>query len=180
MRSRPIEKCAKLPARRFPIALLAASVIGSKAVPPCFRHADGGELGAGPGALGEGPGSQPLRQRREALYVHDWFSKHRGRKGPIDWLKLDAWIDSSLAAPWEGAKDRWNGITSFFARFRLTGWKRLFNEGLSEALTLGLGGFALLYVLAMPAVMELDEERNLNGKKSVPLLGGFRNWMGET
>ena len=74
--------------------------------------------------------------------MHDWFFKHGGRKGPIDWLRVDAWIDSSLAETWEGAKDRWNGITSFFARFRLSGWKRLLNEAFSEALTLGLGGFA--------------------------------------
>ena len=37
--------------------------------------------------------------------MHDWFFKHGGRKGPIDWLRVDAWIDSSLAETWEGAKD---------------------------------------------------------------------------
>ena len=50
-------------------------------------------------------------------------------------------------------------ITSFFARFRLTGWKRLLNEAASEGLTLGAGGFVVLYVLAIPALTEFDEEQ---------------------
>ena len=111
--------------------------------------------------------------------MHDWFFRHGGRKGPIDWLRVDAWIDSSLAETWEGAKDRWNGITSFFARFRLSGWKRLLNEGCSEALTLCVGGFALLYVLAIPALMEFDEERILTGKFSVSFIDRYGNEIGK-
>ena len=111
--------------------------------------------------------------------MHDWFFRHGGRKGPIDWLRVDAWIDSSLAETWEGAKDRWNGITSFFARFRLSGWKRLLNEGCSEAFTLCVGGFALLYVLAIPALMEFDEERILTGKYSVSFIDRYGNEIGK-
>ena len=33
-----------------------------------------------------------------------------------------------LPAAGSVTKDRWNAFSSFFARFRLTGWKRLCNE----------------------------------------------------
>ena len=45
----------------------------------------------------------------------------------------------------------WNNGQTFFARFQLTGWKRLLNELGSEAFTLGAGGFVVLYALAIPA-----------------------------
>ena len=71
--------------------------------------------------------------------MHDWFFRHGGgRKRLIDWLGIDAWIDSSLAETWQSLQDRWNAVTSFFARFRLSGWKRLLNEAIAEGLTLGV------------------------------------------
>ena len=67
--------------------------------------------------------------------MHDWFFRHGGRKRLIDWLGVDSWIDSSLAETWQaGARIAGTRITSFFARFRLTGWKRLANEAVSEGL----------------------------------------------
>ena len=68
--------------------------------------------------------------------MHEWFFRHGSRKRLIDWLGVDAWIDSSLAGAWQVWQDRWNAFTSFFARFRLTGWKRLLNEAISEAIRL--------------------------------------------
>ena len=53
--------------------------------------------------------------------MHDWFFKNGRRKRFIDWLGLDARIDSSIAAAWEETKDRYSAFSSFFARFRLTG-----------------------------------------------------------
>jgi penicillin-binding protein 1A len=102
--------------------------------------------------------------------VHDWFFRHGGRKRVVDWLGLDAWIDSSLAETWQSLADRWNGITTFFARFRLTGWKRLANEFASEGLTIGAGGLFVMYLLALPALTEFDESKILTGKYSVKFL----------
>ncbi len=102
--------------------------------------------------------------------MHDWFFRHDGRKRLIDWLGIDAWIDSSLAETWQSLQDRWNGFSSFFARFRLTGWKKLMNEAFSEALTIGTGGLVVLYVLAIPALTEFDETRIATGKFSVKFL----------
>ena len=58
----------------------------------------------------------------------------------------------------------------FFARFRLTGWKRVVNELVSEALTLGVGGLAVLYVLAIPALNDFDENNITTGKYAVKFI----------
>ena len=101
-----------------------------------------------------------LNWATEGLRLHDWFFRHgSGRKRLIDWLGIDAWIDSSLAESWQSLQDRWNGITSFFARFRLSGWKKLLNEAIAECLTLGVGGLAVLFILAIPALNEFDENK---------------------
>ena len=103
--------------------------------------------------------------------MHDWFFRHGGnRKRLIDWLGIDSWIDSSLAETWHSLQDRWNAVSSFFARFRLSGWKRLLNEAIAEGLTLGVGGLIVLYVLAIPAFNEFDENRINTGKYAVKFL----------
>ena len=102
--------------------------------------------------------------------MHDWFFRHGGRKRFIDWLGIDAWIDSSLAETWQSLQDLWNAVSSFFARFRLSGWKRLLNEAIAEGLTLGLGGLVVLYILAIPALNEFDENKINTGKYAVKFL----------
>ena len=102
--------------------------------------------------------------------MHDWFFRHGARKRLIDWLGVDAWIDSSLAQSWQSTQERWNAFSSFFARFRLTGWKRLFNEILGEGLTMGAGGLVVLFILAIPAINEFDENKINTGKYAVKFL----------
>lgn len=97
----------------------------------------------------------------------DWFFRSGRRKHFIDWLGLDSRIDSGLAAAWEQTKDRYDAFSSFFARFRLTGWKRAFNELVSEGLTLAVGGLAALYTLAIPALTEFDESRITTSRYAV-------------
>ena len=111
--------------------------------------------------------------------MHDWFFRHGSGKRLIDWLGLDAWIDSSIAETWQTLADRWNGVTTFFARFRLTGWKKLMNEAVSEGLTLGAGGLFVLYALAIPALTEFDENRIATGKYSVKFLDRDGNEIGQ-
>ncbi len=67
-------------------------------------------------------------------------------------------------------KDRYNAFSSFFARFRLTGWKRVANELVSEGLTLGVGGLAVLYVLAIPALTEFDENKIATGRFAIKFI----------
>jgi penicillin-binding protein 1A len=103
--------------------------------------------------------------------LNDWFFKHGGPNRLVNWLGIDSWIDSSLHQTWERIKDRYNAVSSFFARFRLTGWRRLLNEGLSEGLSIGAGGLVVMYALALPAFEEIEEGRWLStGKYSVKFL----------
>jgi penicillin-binding protein 1A len=97
----------------------------------------------------------------------DWFFRSGGRKRMIDWLGLDARIDSGLASAWENAKDRYDAFSSFFARFRLTGWRRGLAELVSEGLTLAVGGLAVLYAVAIPALTEFDESKITTGRYAV-------------
>ncbi len=103
--------------------------------------------------------------------MNDWFLKQARRFRAVDWLGIDAWIDSSLSETWERLKDHYNAASSFFARFRISGWRRLLNEGVSEALSMGAGGLVVLYGLALPALLEVEEGRWLTtGKYSVKFL----------
>jgi penicillin-binding protein 1A len=97
----------------------------------------------------------------------DWFFRSGGRRRVIDWLGLDARLDSGLAGAWEAIKDRYDAFSTFFSRFRLTGWKRGLNELISEALTLSAGGLAVLYILAIPALTEFDESKITTGRYAI-------------
>jgi penicillin-binding protein 1A len=112
--------------------------------------------------------------------LSEWFFKQGGRDRLINWLGIDSWIDSSLSQAWEGLKDRYNAVSSAFARFRLGGWKRITNELVSEAFTMGAGGLVVLYALALPAFLEIDEGRWLStGKYSVRFLDRNGNEIGK-
>jgi penicillin-binding protein 1A len=102
--------------------------------------------------------------------MHEWFFRRRERNALIDWLGIDAWLDSSLAGAWQSLQERWDGICSFFARFRLLGWTRLLNELIAEGLTLAIGGLTLLYVLAIPAFNDFDENKINTSKYAVKFL----------
>ncbi|MEQ1710558.1 MAG: PBP1A family penicillin-binding protein [Hyphomicrobium sp.] len=102
--------------------------------------------------------------------MSDWFFKQGGRDKIVNWLGIDSKIDSTLADVWARVLDFWNAGSSFFARFRLSGWKRLLNEAASEAFTLGAGGLVVMYGLAIPAFVEFDEGKFLTGKYSVTFL----------
>lgn len=102
--------------------------------------------------------------------MSDWFFKQGGREKLINLLGIDAKIDSTVSETIERLRDWWNAGSSFFARFRLSGWRRLANELVSEAVSLGTGGLVVLYALAIPAFNEFDEGRFLTGRYSVKFL----------
>ena len=88
-------------------------------------------------------------------------------------------IDATIAESWHRLKDYWNACSSFFARFRLTGWKKLANELACETLTLAAGAFLVLYALAIPALQEFDEARFLTGTYSVKFLDRYGKEIGK-
>ncbi len=111
--------------------------------------------------------------------MSDWFFKQGGRDKLSNLLGLDAKIDSALSESWSHIRDAWNAAQTFFARFQLTGWKRLVNELASEALTLGAGGLVVLFALAIPAFNDFDEGRFLTGRYSVRFLDKDGNEIGK-
>jgi len=111
--------------------------------------------------------------------VSDWFFKQGGRDRLVNWLGIDSRIDSALAETLAFVRDRWNAASSFFAQFRLSGWRRLLNEAGSEAFSLAAGGFIVVYAAALPAFIEFDESRFLTGQFSVTLLDRAGNEIGK-
>lgn len=111
--------------------------------------------------------------------MNDWFNKQGGRDRIIDWLGLDSKINSVLTEFWSRTKDHWNAASSFFARFQLTGWRRLLNEAASETFTLAMGGFIVLYAAALPALLEFDESKFQTGKFAVKFLDINGNELGK-
>jgi penicillin-binding protein 1A len=111
--------------------------------------------------------------------LSDWFFKQGGRDKLSNLLGLDAKIDSTLSEAWSRIRDAWNSGQTFFARFQLTGWKRLLNELASEGLTLGAGGLVVLFALAIPAFNEFDEGGFLTGRYSVKFLDKEGNEIGK-
>ena len=85
--------------------------------------------------------------------MSDWFFKQGGRDKLINWLGIDSKIDSTISTGVVKAQESWNAWSSFFARFRLSGWRRIANELASEAVTLGAGGVLILYAFALPALI---------------------------
>lgn len=112
--------------------------------------------------------------------MSDWFFRQGGTNRRINWLGIDAWVDSTAAAVWGRVKDVYNSLSSFFAKFRLTGWRKLLNEGVSECLTMGAGGLVVLYILALPALIEIEDGKLLaTGKYSVKFLDVEGNEIGK-
>ena len=85
--------------------------------------------------------------------MSDWFFKQGGRDKLINWLGIDSKIDSTMSQAMVRARETWSAWSSFFARFRLFGWRRILNELASEAFTIGAGGVIVLYALALPALL---------------------------
>ncbi len=121
---------------------------------------------------GDTPRSRPQNSRPTTQ------TTQTGRRRAVSLLGIDAWLDSNLANVWENFKDRYNGASSFFARFRLTGMRRGFTELASEGLTLAAGGLVVLYVAAIPALIEFDEGKINATKYSVKFLDRYGNEIG--
>lgn len=110
-------------------------------------------------------------QREQHRPMSKWIFRKGGRSRTVNWLALDSWIDSNLFDTWQEFKERWNTASSYFARFRLSGYKRAITEVLSEGLTLGTGGLAVMLTLAMPAFQEIDKGNwRATGQYSVTIL----------
>ena len=94
-------------------------------------------------------------------------------------LALDAWIDSSLYEAGFRARERWENVTIFFRRFKVTGWRRGIVELSSEAFTMGTAGSIVMLALAMPAFEETARDWRSQGEYAVTFLDRYGNEIGQ-
>ncbi len=88
-------------------------------------------------------------------------------------MEVDSWIDSAIYNMFASAGDRWEGITVFFRRFRVYGFKKFLVELSCEGLTVGLAGFVLMLALAIPAFEETEKNWRTQDDFSVIFLDRF-------
>ncbi len=83
--------------------------------------------------------------------MSEWMYKRGGGDRLIDWLALDAWIDSSLHESWLDIKNKLSAASAFFDRFRVVGIRKFIVEMLSEGLNVSIAGTLIVVALALPA-----------------------------
>ncbi|MGB6493897.1 MAG: PBP1A family penicillin-binding protein, partial [Methylocella sp.] len=72
-------------------------------------------------------------------------------------LAVDAFVDSSLHASRERARENYASFSAFMDGFHLAGWRHVLNEVACETLTLGIGLGLLALTLAGPAFQETSD-----------------------
>ncbi len=104
---------------------------------------------------------------------------NNGRKKKNNWLlEIDSWIDSSMFKMFSGGSERWENITVFFQRFRVTGFKKFMVEIVDEGFTIGLVGLILLLALALPAFDETNKNWRDKEEYSVVFLDRYGKEIG--
>ena len=104
---------------------------------------------------------------------------NNGRKKKNNWLlEIDSWIDSSMYKMFSGGSERWENITVFFQRFRVTGFKKFMVEIVDEGFTVGLVGLILLLALALPAFDETSKNWRDKEEYSVVFLDRYGKEIG--
>jgi len=104
--------------------------------------------------------------------MSDWMYKRGGGDRLIDWMALDAWIDSSLHESWLDVKNKFSAASAFFDRFRISGIRKFIVEMLSEGINVGIGGASIVVMLALPAFQLIPPGNWLAANKySVTFIG---------
>mgnify|MGYP002624284036 FL=1 len=111
--------------------------------------------------------------------MRDWIFKSTGRRKRVNLLAIDSWIDSGLSGSWEGFRDWWSSYSSFFARFKIEGWRRWANELVSEGTTMGTGALLVMLAFAIPAFEETKTAWQTAGQFSVTFLDRYGNEIGK-
>jgi penicillin-binding protein 1A len=85
-------------------------------------------------------------------------SSHLRRKIARALLAIDAFVDSSLHASRERARENYASFSAFMDGFHLASWRHVLNEFACETLTLGIGFGLLALTLAGPAFLETSDD----------------------
>lgn len=94
-------------------------------------------------------------------------------------LAVDAWLDSTIYSLGFRLRAAWEGLTIFFRRFRVRGWRRALVEVGSEAMTMGAGGAVVMLALAMPAFEETQGDWRNHGDFAVTFTDRYGNEIGQ-
>ncbi len=106
------------------------------------------------------------------------FDNNGKRKKNNLLLELDSWIDSTLYRMRSDGAERWENITVFFQRFRVTGFNKFVVEIIDEGMTLGLVGLLILLALALPAFDETSKNWRDKEEYSVVFLDRYGKEIG--
>src|SRR6187455_1904652 len=95
-------------------------------------------------------------------------------------LEFDARFDSYLFQAGRWSREIWERFSTFMDRFHIGGWRRwVFVEPLSEAATMGAGGFVVLLALALSAFRETaDDDWLKKSELAVTFLDRYGNEIG--
>ncbi|MBL0371053.1 PBP1A family penicillin-binding protein [Rhizobium sp. KVB221] len=93
-------------------------------------------------------------------------------------LRMDAWLDSTLWNAGFRFVDIWEDITIFFRKFRVKGWKRIPVELTGEALTWGSVGMVVMLALAKPAFEIAKSDWRKKQEFAVTFLDRYGNVVG--
>ena len=94
-------------------------------------------------------------------------------------LDLDSRIDFAVFQSLAWTREYYERFSTFMDRFHVGGWRRWFNEGASEAATLGMGGLIAMLALAIPAFRETSDDDWLKKSElAVTFLDRYGNEVG--
>ncbi len=111
--------------------------------------------------------------------MRDPFQSNRKRRRGLRLIEVDAWIDSSLFRAGRVIAGRFEAISRFMHRFRVTGIARVLVELAGEGLTLGAGGMVLMLAFAIPAFHATATDWQSKGDLAVTFLDRYGNEIGK-
>ena len=111
--------------------------------------------------------------------MRDPFQSNRKRRRGLRLIEVDAWIDSALFRAGRVIAGRFEAISRFMRRFRLTGITRAIVELLGEGLTLGAGGAVIMLAFAIPAFHATSSDWKSKGDLAVTFLDRYGNEIGK-
>ena len=111
--------------------------------------------------------------------MRDPFQSNRKRRRGLRLIEVDAWIDSALFRAGGVIAGRFEAVSRFMRRFRVTGVRRAIVELLGEGLTLGAGGAVIMLAFAIPAFHATSSDWKSKGDLAVTFLDRYGNEIGK-
>ncbi len=111
--------------------------------------------------------------------MRDPFQSNRKRRRGLRLIEVDAWIDSALFHAGGLIGGRFEAVSRFMRRFRVTGIARAIVEILGEGLTLGAGGSVLMLAFAIPSFHATATDWQSKGDLAVTFLDRYGNEIGK-